>query len=122
MKRFLRSPWLWIVVAVIGVLVALQYLVPNGGYKEIETSTMVDNIQSGDVKEITFKDGGNQQIQATLDNGDKVMATWVTGQQRPARQRGPEAGRRGQDREVQRREPQAQPPRPAPRDACCRSR
>ncbi len=82
MKRILRSPWLWIPVAVIGVLLALQYLVPNGGYKEIETSKMVDHISSGDVKTITFKDAGNQQIMATLDNGDKVMAIWVSGQQR----------------------------------------
>ena len=82
MKRFVRSPWLWIVVAVVFVLLALQYLVPNGGYKEIETSKMVANIQSGDVKAITFKDAGNQQILATLDNGDKVMAIWVSGQQK----------------------------------------
>ena len=82
MKRFLRSPWLWIPVAVVGVLLALQYLVPNGGYTEIETSKMVDEINSGEVKEITFVDGGDQQIRATLDGGKKVMATWVSGQQR----------------------------------------
>jgi cell division protease FtsH len=81
-KRILRSPWLWIPVAVVGVLLALQYLVPNGGYKEIETSKMVADIQSGDVKTITFKDAGNQQILAELDNGDKVMAIWVSGQQK----------------------------------------
>ncbi len=81
MKKFVRSPWLWIVVAVVGVLLALQYLVPNGGYKEIDTSEMVSKIQSGDVKDITFRDGGEQQIQATLDNGDKVTSTWVNGQQ-----------------------------------------
>jgi cell division protease FtsH len=81
-KRFVRSPWLWIVVAVVFVLLALQYLVPNGGYKEIETSKMVADIQSGDVKTITFKDAGNQQVLATLDNGDKVMAIWVSGQQK----------------------------------------
>ncbi len=81
MKQILRSPWLWIPVVVIGVLLALQYLVPSGGYKEIETSTMVDRIKSGEVKEITFVDGGDQQIRATLDDGKKVMATWVTGQQ-----------------------------------------
>ncbi|GAB3661271.1 ATP-dependent zinc metalloprotease FtsH [Nocardioides korecus] len=81
MKKFVRSPWLWIVVAVVGVLLALQYLVPNGGYKEIDTSEMVSKIQSGAVKDITFRDGGEQQIQATLDNGDKVMSTWVNGQQ-----------------------------------------
>ena len=68
-------------MAVVGVLLALQYLVPNGGYNEIETSKMVDNINSGEVKEITFVDGGDQQIRATLDDGKKVMATWVAGQQ-----------------------------------------
>ena len=81
MKRIVRGPWLWIVVAVVGVLLALQYLVPNGGYTEIETSKMIDQINSGAVKEITFRDGGEQQIQATLDDGKKVMATWVAGQQ-----------------------------------------
>ncbi|MCW2809486.1 MAG: rane protease FtsH catalytic subunit, partial [Marmoricola sp.] len=68
-------------MAVVGVLLALQYLVPNGGYTEIETSKMVQDINSGKVKEITFKDGGDQQIQATLDDDTKVMATWVGGQQ-----------------------------------------
>jgi cell division protease FtsH len=81
-KKFLRSPWVWIVLAALGVLLALQYVVPNGGYKEINTSTMVKKIQDGDVKDIIFKDGGNQQIEATLDNGDKVLSTWVGGQQR----------------------------------------
>ncbi len=81
MKQIVRSPWLWIPVAVVGVLLALQYLVPNGGYTEIETSEMVENIDSGKVEEITFVDGGDQQIRATLDDGKEVMATWVGGQQ-----------------------------------------
>ena len=55
---------------------------------------------------------------ATLDNGDKVMAIWVTGQQRSPGQ----AGRRqqvdeGKIDDVQRREPQAQPARPDPAHA-----
>ncbi len=81
MKRYVRSPWLWIPIAVVGVLLALQYLVPNGGYTEVKTSTMVSRITDGDVKEITFVDGGDQQLRATMDNGDKEMATWVAGQQ-----------------------------------------
>ena len=80
MKRFIRSPIFWIAVAVVGVLVALQYLVPNGGYDEIETSRMADHINDGDVETITFTDG-DQEIRATLDNGDKVLAYWVDGQQ-----------------------------------------
>ena len=43
-KRIFRGPWFWIVVAVIGVLVALQYFAPNGGYDEIDTSTMAEHI------------------------------------------------------------------------------
>ena len=31
-KRLLKGPWLWIVVAVVGVLLALQYLTPSGGH------------------------------------------------------------------------------------------
>ena len=40
MKRIFKGPWLWIVLAVVGVLLALQYLAPNGGYNEIDTSKM----------------------------------------------------------------------------------
>ncbi len=79
-KRIFRGPWLWIVVAVVGVLVALQYLAPNGGYDQIDTSKMVSYIKDGSVKDITFVDG-DQEIQATLDNGQKVSSNWVAGQQ-----------------------------------------
>jgi len=79
-KRILRSPWFWIPVAVLGVLIALQYLVPNGGYDEVDTSTMARHIESGDVQTITFRDV-DQEIKATLDDGSKVLAYWVDGQQ-----------------------------------------
>jgi cell division protease FtsH len=72
---------LWAIIALVGVLLALQYLVPNGGYTGVSTSTMVRHINDGSVKEITFVDGGDQQIRATLDNGKKEVATWVDGQQ-----------------------------------------
>ncbi len=86
MKRLLKGPWLWIVVAVVGVLLALQYLTPSGGYDEVTTSEMQQFITSGQVNEITFVDG-DQVIKATLDSGvqrdggDKVQAHWVKGQQ-----------------------------------------
>ncbi|HEU4812427.1 MAG TPA: ATP-dependent metallopeptidase FtsH/Yme1/Tma family protein, partial [Nocardioides sp.] len=86
MKRIFKGPWLWIVLAVVGVLLALQYLAPNGGYDEVTTSEMESYIAKGEVKEITFV-GGDQAMQATLDDGvrssgDKVTAYWVAGQQR----------------------------------------
>ncbi|MEV7429998.1 MULTISPECIES: ATP-dependent zinc metalloprotease FtsH [unclassified Nocardioides] len=85
MKRIFKGPWIWIVVAVVGVLLALQYLAPNGGYDEIDTSQMEEYIANGDVDEITFIDG-DQKIEATLDegvrdDGDKVMTHYVLGQQ-----------------------------------------
>ena len=86
MKRLLKGPWLWIVVAVVGVLLALQYLTPSDGHDEITTSEMEQYITSGQVKEITFIDG-DQLIKATLDQGvdreggNKVQAHYIQGQQ-----------------------------------------
>jgi cell division protease FtsH len=84
-KRFLRSPWVWIVLAVVGVLLALQYLAPSGGYDEVDASTMDSYITSGQVKDIVMIDG-DQQIKATLDagvrpEGDQVTSHWLDGTQ-----------------------------------------
>src|SRR3954451_17989872 len=80
-KRIFRGPWLWIVVAVVGVLIALQYLAPNGGYKEIDTSDMGTLISDVEVKTVTFVDR-DQTIRAEKDDGSKVTSSWVAGQQR----------------------------------------
>jgi len=79
-KRVFKGPWLWIVVAVVGVLLALQYLTPNGGYDEVKTSQMQADIVDGTVKEISLVEG-DQQIKATLDDGTKVLAHYIDGQQ-----------------------------------------
>ncbi len=79
-KRIFRGPWLWIVLAVVGVLVALQYLGPSGGDEEVDTSTMVGHIEDGSVESILIVDG-DQEIQVTLDDGTKLTASWVAGQQ-----------------------------------------
>ncbi|UDY23842.1 ATP-dependent zinc metalloprotease FtsH [Nocardioides sp. Kera G14] len=85
MKRFAKSPLLWIIVAVIAVLLGLQYLAPRSGGDEIPTSQMVKYIDQGKVESITFVDG-DQQIKATLDKGtrsggDEVTSHWVDGGQ-----------------------------------------
>ncbi len=83
MKRILLNRWVIGVLAVTGVLLALQYLVPTGEYEEISTSRMVEYIDAGEVSEITFIDG-DQVIEATLDDGvdreggNKVMTYWLT--------------------------------------------
>ncbi|GHJ58587.1 ATP-dependent zinc metalloprotease FtsH [Nocardioides sp. OK12] len=85
MKRFVKGPWLWIVVAVVGVLLALQFLAPSSGGDEIPASEMSAYIESGEIKEITFVDG-DQEIRATLDEGVReegaeVFSYWVQGTQ-----------------------------------------
>ena len=57
MKRIFKGPWVWIAIAVVAVLLALQYLAPGGGYDEVDTSRMQSYIAKGEVKEITFIDG-----------------------------------------------------------------
>ncbi|MFA6298614.1 MAG: ATP-dependent metallopeptidase FtsH/Yme1/Tma family protein, partial [Nocardioides sp.] len=54
MKRIFKGPWVWIALAVVAVLLALQYLAPGGGYDEVETSRMQSYIAKGEVQEITF--------------------------------------------------------------------
>ncbi|GAA4080742.1 ATP-dependent zinc metalloprotease FtsH [Nocardioides kongjuensis] len=85
MKRVFRGPWLWIVVAVLAVVLALEFLAPGGGYDEIPTSQMSTYIAKGQVDEITFVDG-DQSIEATLNEGtrkqgDKVLSYYVDGAQ-----------------------------------------
>ena len=86
MKRIFKGPWLWSLLAVIGVLLALQYFASSEEYDEVTTSELNAFISDGDVDEITFIDG-EQRIEATLDDdvdregGLKVMAYWIDGQQ-----------------------------------------
>ena len=83
MKRILLNRWVIGILAVTGVLLALQYLVPTGEYEEISTSRMIEYVEAGEVSEITFIDG-DQIIEATLDDdveregGNQVMTYWLT--------------------------------------------
>jgi cell division protease FtsH len=80
LKRIFRSPWLWIGLGVIAVLFVLQLVSSNTGYKDVDTSTLVGYIQEGQVKEATFV-AGDQELQVTLDNGDKVSSQVLVDQQ-----------------------------------------
>lgn len=86
MKRLFKGPWLWIVLAVVAVLVALQFFASGDSSDEISTSRMEKYVADGQVKEITFVDG-EQRIEATLDDdvdregGRDVVAYYILGQQ-----------------------------------------
>ncbi|HEX5860876.1 MAG TPA: ATP-dependent metallopeptidase FtsH/Yme1/Tma family protein, partial [Nocardioides sp.] len=82
MKRIFKGPWLWSLLVVVGVLLALQFFVATDEYEEIPTSQMNDYIAQGQVSQIKFIDG-DQRIEATLDDGvrdggAKVMTFWLT--------------------------------------------
>jgi len=82
-KRILLNRWVIGILAVTGVLLALQYLVPTGEHDEISTSQMIKYIQSGEVEKLKFIDG-DQVIEATLDGdveregGSQVMTYWLS--------------------------------------------
>jgi cell division protease FtsH len=85
-KRIFKGPLVWIVIAVVGVLIAMQFLISSGGGDEISSSQMSEYISKGEVKEITFVDG-DQVIKATLDDGvrdggSSVTTKYLTGTQR----------------------------------------
>ncbi|WP_300402389.1 ATP-dependent zinc metalloprotease FtsH [Nocardioides sp.] len=85
MKRIFKGPWVWIGLAVVGVLLALQFLAPGGGFDEVPTSEMEEYVAQGEIEEITFIDG-DQTIEAVLDDGvrdegAKVTTHYVLGQQ-----------------------------------------
>ncbi len=85
MKRIFKGPWLWMVVAALGVLLAIQLFASDDGYDEVTTSEMNTYIADGKVKEITFVDG-DQEIRAELDKGArkdslKVRSYWLTSTQ-----------------------------------------
>ena len=83
MKRIFKGPWIWSLIAVVGVLLALQYFVSTDEYDEISTSQMNSYIAAGEINEIKFIDG-DQRIEATLDDGvdreggSKVKTYWLS--------------------------------------------
>jgi cell division protease FtsH len=58
------------------VLVVLNEVSSRGGYEDVDTSEMVETIQSGDVESVIFVDG-DQEIRATLDDGSKIQSQWL---------------------------------------------
>src|SRR5215207_3183394 len=70
-KRLLRSPLLWI-AAVLLLILAFNWLSNDTrAYKEIDTSVALEQLNSGNVKEVEFQDK-EQRLLLTLDDGKQV--------------------------------------------------
>jgi cell division protease FtsH len=79
-RRIIRGPVVWIVLAIMLVVLASSLLTNVGGPKDVDTSQVVTAIQSGNVTSATIVGGSDQRIEITQTNGDKLRAQYIEGQ------------------------------------------
>ncbi|MEW9533335.1 ATP-dependent zinc metalloprotease FtsH [Microbispora sp. NPDC049125] len=87
LKRFTRGPLLWILGIVLLLLLVSTMFSGDGNYTTADTSTVVQQIQQGNVKNATVVDK-DQRIELTLNSPievagkstDRIQAPWVEGQ------------------------------------------
>ncbi len=75
-KRIVRGPIFWIVVAVLIALVIVPVISASGGYEEKDTSQVIAAIQDGQAQEVTLVDR-DQEVKVVLENGDKIKAHYI---------------------------------------------
>ena len=81
MKRIVRGPIIWILLAFVLVIVATQVLSGASGPDEIDTGEAVQNIEQDKVKKAELIDG-DQRLNLTLNDDDETEQTtqYITGQ------------------------------------------
>jgi cell division protease FtsH len=76
LRRTVRGPVTWLIVAVVVVLALLTFTSGSGGYKSVPLSQIEASISQHAVKSATLKDK-EQQIQVTLENGKKYESSYT---------------------------------------------
>src|SRR4051812_1684880 len=71
LRRTVRGPITWLIVAVVVVLALLTFTSGSTSYKNVSLSSIENAIQAGQVKSATLKDK-EQQIQVTLNEGTEI--------------------------------------------------
>src|SRR4051812_18688843 len=71
LRRTIRGPITWLIVAVVLVLALLTITTSSGGYKSVSLSTIETAIANQQVASATLQDK-EQQIQVTLKQGTEV--------------------------------------------------
>ncbi|GAA4579945.1 ATP-dependent zinc metalloprotease FtsH [Planotetraspora phitsanulokensis] len=87
LKRFTRGPLLWILGIVVLLLLVTTMFNGGGNYTTADTSTVVQQITQGNVKNATVVDK-DQRVELTLNkpievagkSTDRIQAPWVEGQ------------------------------------------
>jgi cell division protease FtsH len=78
-RRLFRGPLLLVIVAVVLFIIVLDFANSGSSYQGVDTSRIVQLIESGQVKSAQVIDK-NQTIQITTDSGQNLQASWVGGQ------------------------------------------
>ena len=79
MKRIVRGPIFWIVLAVLFVLLGSTLVSGIGAPNQVDTSQAVSDIQAGRVDTATITDR-DQVLELTLKDGTKVRSSYISGQ------------------------------------------
>ena len=87
LKRYLRGPLLWVLLAVVGVLVITQMASSAGGFKKVDTPTALQALREDRVESAVLLDPPDQRLELTLKDGqqingaNRIRANYVEGQQ-----------------------------------------
>jgi cell division protease FtsH len=80
-KRYLRGPAVWIILAVLAVVLVTRMFDAANGYKKVDTATAIAEIENGHVRSATLVGGSEQRIRLTLKEGNrKIQASYIEGQ------------------------------------------
>nr|WP_255436238.1 ATP-dependent zinc metalloprotease FtsH [Tessaracoccus sp. MC1756] len=80
MQRFFKSPFAWILISIVFLMLGMQMISSVTGYQTVPTSETLE-LLAGDTKltEVILVDG-EQQIQVTDHTGKKTQSQWVGNQ------------------------------------------
>ncbi|MDP1878174.1 MAG: ATP-dependent zinc metalloprotease FtsH [Actinomycetota bacterium] len=79
LRKLLRGPIFWIVLAVLFVLIGSSFISNIGAPTQVDTSQAITEIQAGNVDTATIVDR-DQILELTLKDGTKARSSYVDGQ------------------------------------------
>ncbi|WP_431035667.1 ATP-dependent zinc metalloprotease FtsH [Streptomyces sp. P6-2-1] len=74
-KRYFRGPVMWIVLAVLAVVVLMQFVGNSGGYKTVDTGQVVKAIDQDKAKAVKLSTGDDHIIKVELKKDQKVKGS-----------------------------------------------
>ncbi|MBA2415331.1 MAG: ATP-dependent metallopeptidase FtsH/Yme1/Tma family protein [Geodermatophilaceae bacterium] len=78
-KRIVRSPWFWVVTAVLLALLLPSLFQGDGGFEEVKTSVVLAQIEDGNVESIVINDKEqtlNVTLKEAVDGNTEVTASY----------------------------------------------